>query len=43
MSSIFAYGSPTCQSLRWVADTVSTQAITVVTPLIAGALKAIEA
>jgi len=43
ISSIFAYGSPTCQSLRWIADTVTTRSIAVVTPLIAGLFKTLEA
>lgn len=30
ITSIFAYASPTCQGLRWVADTVSTNTFTLI-------------
>lgn len=38
-TSIFAYGSPTCHGLRWVADSISTQTVAI---LGAAALKVME-
>ena len=40
VTSIFAYASPTCQGLRWIADTVATNTFALVG---AASLKAIEA
>lgn len=39
ITSIFAYASPTCHGLRWVADTVSTHTFTLIG---ASALKVTE-
>jgi len=39
VTSIFAYSSPTCQGLRWVADTVATNTFALVG---AAAVKAVD-